>query len=328
MILRAAHEPAPAGRGFGVLASVALLLLAAPVVAHAQADSVRLAWSAPGDDGNVGTATLYDMRYSTAPITSGNWAAATQVPGMPAPAANGTSQSIVVRGLTNGQVYYFAVRTEDDAGNWSAISNVARWDWVLDTAPPLAPSGIAALIQSPNVRVSWSANSEPDLLGYDVYRAPAPGGPWTRITASRISSTQFVDTSVPPGVTDLYYAATATDNSLNESARSASAHVSFAVVASMEWALQPGYPNPSKAGEPVSIPMMVATSGGAGAVIDIFDAGGRRVRRLELQGLGSGPATVDWNGQNDAGREVAPGVYRAWLIVGDTRKVIRLVRVP
>jgi flagellar hook assembly protein FlgD len=52
------------------------------------------------------------------------------------------------------------------------------------------------------------------------------------------------------------------------------------------------------------------------------------VRRLELQGLGSGPATVDWDGQNDAGREVAPGVYRAWLIVGDTRKVIRLVRVP
>ena len=96
----------------------------------------------------------------------------------------------------------------------------------------------------------------------------------------------------------------------------------------MTWALQPGYPNPSKAGETVSIPMMIASSGGAGAVVDIFDAGGRRVRRLELQGLGSGPATVDWDGQNDAGHEVAPGVYRAWLIVGDTRKVIRLVRVP
>jgi hypothetical protein len=234
-----------------------------------------------------------------------------------------------VRGLTNGQTYYFAIRTVDDAGNWSAISNVAQWDWVYDTAPPAAPAGVAAALQGPSVRVTWSPNSEADLLGYDVYRALDAQGPWTRLTAARTTATQFTDTAVPQGVPEAWYAVTATDNSFNESARSASVIVVLGSGATATtWSLQPGYPNPSNAGNPVRIPMVIPTSGASGGVLDILDAGGRRVRRIELQGLASGPATVDWDGRNDAGREIAPGVYRAWLIAGDTRQVIRLVRVP
>lgn len=29
--------------------------------------SVTLAWTAPGDDGKIGTASAYDLRYATAP---------------------------------------------------------------------------------------------------------------------------------------------------------------------------------------------------------------------------------------------------------------------
>ncbi len=36
--------------------------------------SVDLSWTAPGDDGATGTATTYDVRYSTSTITAGNWA--------------------------------------------------------------------------------------------------------------------------------------------------------------------------------------------------------------------------------------------------------------
>ncbi|HZG77142.1 MAG TPA: DNRLRE domain-containing protein, partial [Paenibacillus sp.] len=35
--------------------------------------STQLSWTAPGDDGAVGTAASYDIRYHTAPITVNNW---------------------------------------------------------------------------------------------------------------------------------------------------------------------------------------------------------------------------------------------------------------
>jgi hypothetical protein len=33
---------------------------------------VTVAWTAPGDDGDAGTAAEYDIRYATDPITAGN----------------------------------------------------------------------------------------------------------------------------------------------------------------------------------------------------------------------------------------------------------------
>jgi len=85
--------------------------------------SVALRWNAVGDDSLTGTAASYDLRYSTAPITAANFAAATAVTGEPAPAAPGTAQSFTVTGLTRQTHYYFAIRVTDDAGNPSALSN-------------------------------------------------------------------------------------------------------------------------------------------------------------------------------------------------------------
>ena len=84
-----------------------------------------LSWTAPGDDGTTGTATVYDVRYSTGPIANGNFAAATQVAGEPAPALAGTTQSMNVTGLFAGTTYYFAMKTADEVPNTSALSNVA-----------------------------------------------------------------------------------------------------------------------------------------------------------------------------------------------------------
>lgn len=90
----------------------------------ATASSVTLSWTAPGDDGNTGTAASYDIRYSTSAITSGNWSSASQVSGEPAPLTAGTSQSFTVTGLSASTTYYFAIKTTDEAANTSALSNV------------------------------------------------------------------------------------------------------------------------------------------------------------------------------------------------------------
>jgi|GEM_PF-3089652 len=85
--------------------------------------SITLSWTAPGDDGNIGTASQYDIRYSTSAITESGWASATQVSGEPAPKAAGSAESFTAAGLNLNTTYYFAIKTADEVPNWSGISN-------------------------------------------------------------------------------------------------------------------------------------------------------------------------------------------------------------
>jgi len=86
--------------------------------------SIKLTWTAPGDDGHVGTADEYDIRYSTSMITDANWGSATQCTGEPAPSVAGSGETFTVRGLASGTTYYFAIKTRDEVPNWSPLSNI------------------------------------------------------------------------------------------------------------------------------------------------------------------------------------------------------------
>lgn len=97
---------------------------------------VTLAWSAPGDDGNKGAAVLYSIRYSTETAVLYEWHFATQVFDEPAPHPAGTVEEFVVTGLSPDSNYYFAIKAQDDAGNWSPLSNIA-------SSVPVAAGGIA-----------------------------------------------------------------------------------------------------------------------------------------------------------------------------------------
>ncbi|MFH1647165.1 MAG: hypothetical protein ABID71_05750 [Chloroflexota bacterium] len=89
-------------------------------------NSITLRWTAPGDDGNSGTAAQYAIRYAASPITSeAAWAASTPVSGIPSPHAPGSTETFVVRGLFSSRTYWFALKTADDVPNWSALSNTA-----------------------------------------------------------------------------------------------------------------------------------------------------------------------------------------------------------
>lgn len=88
--------------------------------------SVTLNWTATGDDGTTGRAGFYDVRYSSAPITSGNWDAASRATAEPAPRPAESSESFTVTGLEPSTLYYFAVKVKDNADNESALSNLAQ----------------------------------------------------------------------------------------------------------------------------------------------------------------------------------------------------------
>jgi hypothetical protein len=95
-------------------------------VTGSTATSISLSWAAPGDDGTSGTAASYDIRYSTSTITSANWGSATPATGEPTPTASGTTQSYTLSGLTGSRTYYIAIRTSDEVGNVSGLSNVVN----------------------------------------------------------------------------------------------------------------------------------------------------------------------------------------------------------
>jgi len=264
------------------------------------------------------------MRMSTAAITLSNWDQATVVPGVRAPGPSGTAETMVVRGLTNGVTYYFAVRLADEAGNWSDVSNVVRWDWSLDETVPAAPQGLTAKRTGGTVHLGWTANTETDLAGYNVYRATSAGGPFARINTSLVTGTSYDDSSLPASDV-LWYAVAALDQSGNESAKSAA--VSVSGTDKLGITLLPPYPNPSAAGAAVKLPMLV-TSTTSGVRLDIQDSGGRRVRRFDLGSLPPGNQEIVWDGTNEMGRQTAPGVYSAVLGGHGLTGVVRLVRVP
>ncbi|MBN1755999.1 fibronectin type III domain-containing protein [bacterium] len=144
---------------------------------------VNLIWHAVGDDGIIGTATTYDIRYSTDPINEGNWGAAVQAAGEPAPLLSGTEQTFWVAGLTHTTLYYFAMKVTDDEGNISAISNVVDTTTLSPPAPDVTPpdpvSDLAInAVEQFRVQLIWSAVGDDGLVGnasaYDIRYSTNP----------------------------------------------------------------------------------------------------------------------------------------------------------
>lgn len=106
----------------------ALTLAWMPALRAAAADrgssEIMLEWTAPGDDGRIGSANRYDVRYSEATLTEDTFYLAQRAQTTPQPARAGTKQGIKITGLEPSKRYYFALKTSDESGNWSPMSNV------------------------------------------------------------------------------------------------------------------------------------------------------------------------------------------------------------
>lgn len=129
----------------------------APVSTHH--DHADLQWTAPGDDGIIGTASFYDMRHRmSGPIDEVNFATSTAVAGEPSPHASGAIETFTVTGLTPSTTYWFALRTTDDAGNTSALSNIAATTTPTDTSAPALTGVSVSNITVHSARVTWTTN--------------------------------------------------------------------------------------------------------------------------------------------------------------------------
>ncbi|MEJ8802479.1 S8 family serine peptidase [Pontibacter sp. H249] len=85
---------------------------------------VNLTWKAPAINASE-AATLYDVRYSTSPITADNFGAATKSKNNIFPGSPNADQQLTILGLTPNTTYYFAIVSKSFYGESSLISNVA-----------------------------------------------------------------------------------------------------------------------------------------------------------------------------------------------------------
>ena len=85
--------------------------------------TIEIEWTAPGDDGQEGTALNYEIRFHTEPIDESNWETAVLFENPPTPEPSGTTQNCQINGLQEATVYYFAIKAYDDNGNVNDASN-------------------------------------------------------------------------------------------------------------------------------------------------------------------------------------------------------------
>jgi hypothetical protein len=161
-----------------------LIAPATPVLSSAPVydTSLVLAWTAPGDDGNVGTAAAYDLRMSSAPINAGNFAAATPI-ATAAPKAAGGAERVVVAGLAPGTTYHFALQVADEVPRLSGLATDSDTTAASDTTAPSRVTDLAASAAiSDGFTLTWTAPGDDAAIGsatlYDI-----------RIAATTIATT-------------------------------------------------------------------------------------------------------------------------------------------
>jgi len=127
---------------------------------------------------------------------------------------------------TSGATRFRVQETTLDANPLTLVLTDNRGRTLLSTITLRGPAAPAtpALDSSTGanvVVVQWPPSVDADLAGYHVYRATAPGGPWTRATVDRLARVAyFRNTGLAPS-TLYYFHTTAVDSSGNESSPSA-----------------------------------------------------------------------------------------------------------
>lgn len=180
---------------------------------------IRLTWSAPGNDVTTNRSFIssgrYIIKYST--NASDEWQSVNSIV-IPTSTIKGAMETISIKGLMENVTHYFWLKTEDEAGNTSEISNLAQSrPYVSPLAQPQNFT-VVDLQVGRRLLLSWDSSLEPYLARYKIYRSTYS----SIVTEKQIinfvgaSTTYYIDSGLIDHLT-YYYQIIAVDDYSNVS---------------------------------------------------------------------------------------------------------------
>jgi|GEM_PF-3025511 len=290
---------------------------------------VDLNWTAPGDDGEVGTVDHYEIRYDDEVVTSGNWSGATVFDSPPQPVASGGAQSSVITGLMRGAKYYVGLRAVDEAGN---ASDVASSDFCF-AGGILSPTPTSSEVDmdTRSVQLTSGVVESYYSLVYEFSLDSMPSFEQARTNidlAAGAEATAVFD-EIQPGTT-YYWKVRARDAGGSDSSLWSQTEVcnlpsgvddDEGVGLPISSRITGGSPNPSRGGTTVFFTLAERSQ----VTLEVYNLLGRKVVNLVEAEYPAGEHLAFWDGADASGAKAAPGVYFFRLQAtdaADSRKVV------
>ncbi len=301
--------------------------------------SILLGWTAPGDDGSSGTASVYDLRYYTSAITEANWDSTVQVANEPSPSVAGTVETLTVAGLNENTAYFFALKTADEVPNWSGLSNVVSTSTSEDAEAPSAINDLQASSGTDNGEIDlvWTAPGDDGLIGtaalYEIRFASSvitqlnwdSASLCSEPPAPLVCGNEQILTLRDLDAGEMYYVGIrAYDDAGNMADLSNvdSAVAKFSLISGIDdeegnlpdhFGLAQNYPNPFNPTTEIRFSLPKACH----VNLEIYNAVGQRVTTLVDGSTPAGEHSLTWDGTGSGHQSVATGVYFYRLVAED-----------
>lgn len=143
--------------------------------------------------------SYYNVYYST---VYGDWGAPLTTSG----------NYLSVQGLTQGQLYHFAVGSVDNFGNESYLV----YTTAMPLSVPLQPQNFIDQPLYQSISLDWDDNREHDFAGYRLYRSSQPGELGQQI-GGLLTESEYLDNDVVGSPSYYYYSLCAVDQDGNAS---------------------------------------------------------------------------------------------------------------
>ena len=191
-----------------------------------------------------------------------------------APGATGQADAFVFNVTAAGAKFMLELRD----------ALLVRETQTLDLTFPAATFGLVGVGEADAVKLTWVPSTDADLLGYNIYRATAVGGPYVKANTVPTERTAYYHDEALVPLTRFFYRVTAVDSSMNESA------VAFTVSVSTNPPAHAIFPVPTGGTTPSSVALEFPYSTTLGTI-----AAGSEVLYV-LNADGSAPVDADGAG--------------------------------
>ncbi len=205
----------------------------------------------------------------------------------------------------------FVVSGHTDIPSIYAVSNPDS-GYSIDNLVPAAPTGLVAKEAVAGAVVNWDDPVDADFKYFAVYRSPNAGVDLNTLTPiTTTTETSFQDAAVVKGKT-YFYRVTAVDFSGNQSQPSPEVSLLITKVEGagltevpVDFDLRQNYPNPFNPSTEIAFGLPKEDV----VKLVVYNVLGAQVRTLAEGKFGVGYHSLIWDGADDFGRLVGPGMY-------------------